>query len=204
MCDEVFGILHSNVHRVSGDAYQIVARDDEYFLMEVITPIYNVLMMVSTIHKLLISFAACFQICAPETHFCIWWERKQREVTKERQAIPVGEIMTILMSTFGKCFTKLLLIWKMKMLKTLLKAIFVYIGITRSSNLSFSRSDKCFKIGWPMNLNADFFRHDETQPAHQVSIYFLLLFSNTFCLYVWFFNCEILLSQYLGIGYSRK
>lgn len=51
MCDDVFGILYSNAYRVSGDAYQIVARDHEHFLREVITPIFDVLMKVSLIHK---------------------------------------------------------------------------------------------------------------------------------------------------------
>ncbi|XP_030515431.1 callose synthase 7 [Rhodamnia argentea] len=43
MADEVFGILYSNVHPVSGDTYQSAAPDDESFLRNVITPIYQVL-----------------------------------------------------------------------------------------------------------------------------------------------------------------
>lgn len=43
MADQVYGILHSNGHPVSGDEYQWVAPDDESFLREVIAPIYNVL-----------------------------------------------------------------------------------------------------------------------------------------------------------------
>ncbi|XP_030462869.1 callose synthase 7 isoform X2 [Syzygium oleosum] len=43
MADQVYGILHSNVQPVSGDEYQWAAPDDESFLREVITPIYNVL-----------------------------------------------------------------------------------------------------------------------------------------------------------------
>lgn len=43
----------------------------------------------------------------------------------------------------------------------------------------FCRSDKCVKIGWPMDLNADFFGNsdgpkshsDVTQPANEVLIY---------------------------------
>jgi callose synthase len=51
MCNDVFGILYSNTYHVSGDTYPIVTRDDEHFLREVITPLYEVLMMVSMLHK---------------------------------------------------------------------------------------------------------------------------------------------------------
>ncbi|KAK8672717.1 hypothetical protein V6N13_111081 [Hibiscus sabdariffa] len=43
MANEVYGILFSNAHPVSGDTYQTAAPDDESFLRNVITPIYNVL-----------------------------------------------------------------------------------------------------------------------------------------------------------------
>ncbi|KAF8043493.1 hypothetical protein BT93_A1723 [Corymbia citriodora subsp. variegata] len=43
MADGVYGILYSNVHPVSGDAYQTEAPDDESFLRDVISPIYQVL-----------------------------------------------------------------------------------------------------------------------------------------------------------------
>ncbi|KAE9618026.1 putative 1,3-beta-glucan synthase [Lupinus albus] len=43
MCNDVYGILSSNAHSVSGDTYQTVALDDEYFLREIITPLYDVL-----------------------------------------------------------------------------------------------------------------------------------------------------------------
>lgn len=47
----------------------------------------------------------------------------------------------------------------------------------------FCRSDKCVKIGWPMDLNADFFGNsdgpkshsDVTQPANEVLIYIYIL-----------------------------
>ncbi|RDX90563.1 putative callose synthase 6, partial [Mucuna pruriens] len=57
----------------------------------------------------------------------------------------------------------------MKTLETVLKATFAYIWITRSSNLSFSRSNKCFEdLKWPLEPKADFFRHsDETQTARR-------------------------------------
>lgn len=51
MCHDVYGILNSNAHPVSGETYQTVARDDEYFLREVITPIYDVLAKVSMIQQ---------------------------------------------------------------------------------------------------------------------------------------------------------
>jgi hypothetical protein len=47
MCNDVFGILYSNAYHVSGEAFEIVTRDDEHFLREVITPLYDVLMKVS-------------------------------------------------------------------------------------------------------------------------------------------------------------
>ncbi|XP_024025101.1 callose synthase 7 [Morus notabilis] len=43
MANEVYGILYSNAGSVSGDAYPNEARDEEYFLRTVITPIYDVL-----------------------------------------------------------------------------------------------------------------------------------------------------------------
>ncbi|KAI4308102.1 hypothetical protein L6164_031209 [Bauhinia variegata] len=42
MCNDILG-LFSNVHHASGETYQQLARDEEYFLREVITPIYEVL-----------------------------------------------------------------------------------------------------------------------------------------------------------------
>ncbi|KAM3746808.1 hypothetical protein ACB098_06G229100 [Castanea mollissima] len=44
MAHEVNEILDSNVRHVNGDTDQISARDEEYFLKEVITPIYQVLL----------------------------------------------------------------------------------------------------------------------------------------------------------------
>ncbi|KAF3444992.1 hypothetical protein FNV43_RR14685 [Rhamnella rubrinervis] len=43
MANEVFGILYSNAHPVTGAPYQNEARDEEYFLRTVITPIFEVL-----------------------------------------------------------------------------------------------------------------------------------------------------------------
>ena len=43
MANEVYGILNSNTHSVSGDTYQNEPRDEEYFLRTVITPIFEVL-----------------------------------------------------------------------------------------------------------------------------------------------------------------
>ena len=49
MANVVYGILYSNVHPVSGESFQEAeARDEESFLREVITPIYQVLLMVIT------------------------------------------------------------------------------------------------------------------------------------------------------------
>ena len=43
MAHEVYGVLYSNVHPVSGETYEITPPDDEVFLRNVITPIYQVL-----------------------------------------------------------------------------------------------------------------------------------------------------------------
>lgn len=43
MSNEIHGILFSNVQPVSGGAYQSAPRDEESFLREVVTPIYEVL-----------------------------------------------------------------------------------------------------------------------------------------------------------------
>ncbi|XP_023530416.1 callose synthase 7 [Cucurbita pepo subsp. pepo] len=45
MANVVYGILYSNVHPVSGESFQTEICDDESFLREVITPIYQVLLM---------------------------------------------------------------------------------------------------------------------------------------------------------------
>ncbi|KAK7333633.1 hypothetical protein VNO80_30409 [Phaseolus coccineus] len=44
MCHEVYRILDKNPSRVTGSTQLVEARDDEYFLREVISPIYQVLM----------------------------------------------------------------------------------------------------------------------------------------------------------------
>lgn len=43
MANELNGTLYSNVERISGVTYQTIPHDEEYFLKEVVTPIYNVL-----------------------------------------------------------------------------------------------------------------------------------------------------------------
>lgn len=47
MVNEIHGILFSNVHPVSGDAYQTTPRDEESFLRDVVTPIYDVMLKVN-------------------------------------------------------------------------------------------------------------------------------------------------------------
>lgn len=48
MANDVYGVVFNNVHRVTGDTIHIDVRDDEFFLRDVITPIYTVL------HKVII------------------------------------------------------------------------------------------------------------------------------------------------------
>jgi callose synthase len=43
MAHEVYGILYSNGHPGSGETYETTTPDDEAFLRNVITPIYQVL-----------------------------------------------------------------------------------------------------------------------------------------------------------------
>jgi callose synthase len=62
MAHEVYGILYSNVHPVSGATYQSAARDEESFLREVITPIYQVLLKVTTIVLRALVFATYIQV----------------------------------------------------------------------------------------------------------------------------------------------
>ncbi|KAJ7965070.1 Callose synthase-like protein [Quillaja saponaria] len=90
-----------NVHLVSEETYQMAARDEEYFLREIITPIYHVL--------------------AKETKRN---NKGKGSHSRWRNYDDLNEYF-----------------W----------------------------SDKCFRLGWPMNQKADFFRHsDEIQPANEV------------------------------------
>lgn len=58
MSNEIHGILFSNVQPVSGGAYQSAPRDEESFLREVVTPIYEVLRKVAYLFYVLI-FLLC-------------------------------------------------------------------------------------------------------------------------------------------------
>lgn len=96
MANEVYGILYSNAHPVSGETYQTIARDEESFLREVITPIYQVLYKESKRNKM-----------GKASH------------SRWRNYDDLNEYF-----------------W----------------------------SDKCFKLGWPMDAKADFFRHSDAMP----------------------------------------
>ncbi|KAM4094931.1 hypothetical protein ACB094_06G232100 [Castanea mollissima] len=95
MANDVYGILHSNVHPVTRDT----VRGEESFLKEVITPLYQILFM----------------------------EVQRSKGGKARHP-----------------------------------------GWRNYDDLNeYFWSDRCFRLGWPMDLKADFFRHsDEIQPAH--------------------------------------
>lgn len=62
MANEVYRILYSNVHPISGDTYQSAALDEENFLREVISPIYQVLLKVTTIALPALVFATYIQV----------------------------------------------------------------------------------------------------------------------------------------------
>jgi len=75
MCHEVYRILDKNPSRVTGSTEIVEGRDDEYFLREVISPIYQVLMKVSVMcSRFQMLSGTCFAVCVqmlPETCFCI-------------------------------------------------------------------------------------------------------------------------------------
>ncbi|KAM4105424.1 hypothetical protein ACJW30_06G231400 [Castanea mollissima] len=100
MAHEVHGVLFSNLHPVSGETYQEAARDEESFLRDVITPIYQVLL---------------------------------KEVKRNKG---------------GKAS---------------------HSGWRNYDDLNeYFWSDRCLKLGWPMNPKADFFIHsDAMQPANE-------------------------------------
>ncbi|XP_068345773.1 callose synthase 7-like [Pyrus communis] len=93
MADEMHGILFSNVHPATGETYQAAARDEEYFLRDVVTPIYQVLYMEAKRNK-----------HGTASH------------SRWRNYDDLNEYF-----------------W----------------------------SDRCFRLGWPMDPKADFFRQDE-------------------------------------------
>ncbi|KAM3698995.1 hypothetical protein ACJW30_06G231600 [Castanea mollissima] len=94
MAHEVHGVLFSNLHPVSGETYQEAARDEESFLREVITPIYQVLL---------------------------------KEVKRNKG---------------GKAS---------------------HSGWRNYDDLNeYFWSDRCLKLGWPMNPKADFFIHSDS------------------------------------------
>ncbi|CAB4304391.1 unnamed protein product [Prunus armeniaca] len=100
MANEVYGILYSNVHPVSGETYQTTARDEESFLRDVVTPIYQVLYKEAKRNK-----------------------NGRASHSRWRNYDDLNEYF-----------------W----------------------------SDKCFRLGWPMDPKADFFRHsDGIPPANE-------------------------------------
>ncbi|GLT65759.1 hypothetical protein SLA2020_381720 [Shorea laevis] len=102
MANEVYGILYSNVHPISGDTYQSAALDEECFLREVISPIYQVLL---------------------------------KEVKRNKG---------------GKAS---------------------HSGWRNYDDLNeYFWSNRCFRLGWPMDTKGDFFRHSDVQPANERAI----------------------------------
>ncbi|KAL6286951.1 hypothetical protein ACE6H2_011341 [Prunus campanulata] len=100
MANEVYGILFSNVQPVSGETFQTTGRDEESFLRDVVTPIYQVLYKEAKRNK-----------------------NGQASHSRWRNYDDLNEYF-----------------W----------------------------SDKCFRLGWPMDPKADFFRHsDGIPPANE-------------------------------------
>ncbi|XP_059452724.1 callose synthase 7-like isoform X2 [Corylus avellana] len=99
MANEVYGILFSNIHPVSGATYQLAARDEESFLTEVISPIYQVLL---------------------------------KEVKRNKG---------------GKAS---------------------HSGWRNYDDLNeYFWSNRCFRLGWPMDTKAEFFRHSDVKPVNE-------------------------------------
>lgn len=93
MANEVHGILFGNVYPVTGDTYEAGASEDEAFLRNVITPIYQVLKKVC---NFLIKFSPVFpHIASTKKTSFLCGKRKSGETKWERQAIPNGETMMI-------------------------------------------------------------------------------------------------------------
>lgn len=76
MAYEVYGILYSNVHPVSGETYETAAPDDEAFLRNVITPIYQVLRKVFQCNPLFVLFIT-------SSFLCMLWKMILFHVKKE-------------------------------------------------------------------------------------------------------------------------
>lgn len=168
MADVVYGMLYSNVHPVTGDTLQTAAPDEETFLRTVITPIYQVL------HKVITILLYC-------TYFLFWclaskWnlitfcgKRKPREIEGARQVIQGGEIMMIWMSTFGEFSNGNFYIYA---------SIRWLLPENQQTPTIVFRSKRCFRLKWPMDLNADFFIHtDEVLHARVVYSCFPFCFS---------------------------
>ncbi|KAM1010652.1 callose synthase 7-like isoform X1 [Malus sylvestris] len=100
MAKEVYGILSSNAHPPTGEIYETTARDEESFLRDVVTPIYQVL----------------------------YKEAKRNKNGKASHSR-----------------------WRN------------YDDLNE-----YFWSDRCFRLGWPMDPKADFFRHsDGIQPTNK-------------------------------------
>ncbi|KAB8424723.1 hypothetical protein FH972_024983 [Carpinus fangiana] len=99
MANEVYGILFSNIHPVSGVTYQSAARDEGSFLKEVISPIYQVLLK----------------------------EVKRNKGGKERHSA-----------------------WRN------------YDDLNE-----YFWSNRCFRLGWPMDTKVEIFRHSDAKPANE-------------------------------------
>lgn len=80
MADEVFGILFGNVHPVTGEPYINEAREEEYFLGNIITPIYEVLQKVIWCGTIYISRCYSFTVCFTELNFAGCKGSKEKHV----------------------------------------------------------------------------------------------------------------------------
>lgn len=94
MANEVYGILYSNVHTVSGETYENGAPDEEYFLRNVITPMYDVLCKVTTLICIHYLFHITIILLLNTFIHSFLSRRKQREIGEVGKVIQVGETMT--------------------------------------------------------------------------------------------------------------
>ena len=102
MANEVHGILFANVESVSGGTYQAEAVDEESFLQDVVSPIYEVMRKVLRFDSALLYY--CKYLCRFGEFLNVLFlhgNRKQKEIEVAKQVILHGETMMILTNTFG-------------------------------------------------------------------------------------------------------
>lgn len=117
--------------------------ETESFLNNVVTPIYTVIRQVLSNLSSLLFWIVFFNI----TNFCS--NQRKLPIAKEgRLIILYGETMMILMSISGQHYITFLQLFSMLSSFHIITSLLLF---------NICRSPDCFKIGWPMRLDHDFF-----------------------------------------------